>query len=137
MYAQHQIQGHKIMHPRKVDVKRRWPAGILPDHAVFVGDLSPDVTDYLLQETFARHFASVRSSKVSFDAQLVNSPTIMSGYVHQAWLCILKAYMARDELRIETACPIPQLHDMHALQSVHVNACSNAAMHGMCCSMCS
>ena len=39
-------------------------AGGGPDHSVFVGDLAPDVTDYILQENFRQFFASVRSAKV-------------------------------------------------------------------------
>ena len=34
------------------------------DHSVFVGDLAPDVTDYVLQEHFRQYFPSVRSAKV-------------------------------------------------------------------------
>ncbi len=34
------------------------------DFAVFVGDLAPDVTDYVLQENFRKYFNSVRSAKV-------------------------------------------------------------------------
>ncbi|KAL9810861.1 Polyadenylate-binding protein RBP47B' [Arabidopsis thaliana] len=38
-----------------------------PDHSIFVGDLAPDVTDYLLQETFRVHYSSVRGAKVVTD----------------------------------------------------------------------
>ncbi|PPS05431.1 hypothetical protein GOBAR_AA15221 [Gossypium barbadense] len=38
-----------------------------PDHSIFVGDLAPDVTDYLLQETFRAHYPSVRGAKVVTD----------------------------------------------------------------------
>ena len=31
---------------------------------MFVGDLAPDVTDYVLQEHFRQYFPSVRSAKV-------------------------------------------------------------------------
>ncbi|KAL3498344.1 hypothetical protein ACH5RR_041076 [Cinchona calisaya] len=34
--------------------ERRPDAG--PEHSIFVGDLAPDVTDYLLQETFRVHY---------------------------------------------------------------------------------
>ncbi|RID41714.1 hypothetical protein BRARA_J01649 [Brassica rapa] len=37
------------------------------DHSIFVGDLAPDVTDYLLQETFRVHYSSVRGAKVVTD----------------------------------------------------------------------
>ncbi len=33
---------------------------------MFVGDLAPDVTDYVLQEHFRQYFPSVRSAKVGF-----------------------------------------------------------------------
>ncbi|XP_004486966.1 polyadenylate-binding protein RBP47B' [Cicer arietinum] len=45
--------------------ERRPDAG--PDHSIFVGDLAPDVTDYLLQETFRTHYPSVRGAKVVTD----------------------------------------------------------------------
>ncbi|KAJ4844011.1 Polyadenylate-binding protein rbp47b' [Turnera subulata] len=38
-----------------------------PDHSIFVGDLAPDVSDYLLQETFRAHYPSVRGAKVVTD----------------------------------------------------------------------
>ncbi|KAI9079343.1 hypothetical protein K1719_038642 [Acacia pycnantha] len=45
--------------------ERRPDAG--PEHSIFVGDLAPDVTDYLLQETFRTHYPSVRGAKVVTD----------------------------------------------------------------------
>ncbi|KAJ7980775.1 Polyadenylate-binding protein [Quillaja saponaria] len=45
--------------------ERRPDAG--PEHSIFVGDLAPDVTDYLLQETFRAHYPSVRGAKVVND----------------------------------------------------------------------
>ncbi|KAF2317745.1 hypothetical protein GH714_039738 [Hevea brasiliensis] len=38
-----------------------------PEHSTFVGDLAPDVTDYLLQETFQANYPSVRGAKVVTD----------------------------------------------------------------------
>ncbi|KAK1288799.1 Polyadenylate-binding protein RBP47 [Acorus calamus] len=38
------------------------------DHSIFVGDLASDVTDTLLQETFASKYPSVRGAKVVMDA---------------------------------------------------------------------
>jgi RNA recognition motif-containing protein len=38
-----------------------------PEHSIFVGDLAPDVTDYLLQETFRTRYPSVRGAKVVTD----------------------------------------------------------------------
>ncbi|KAJ4766855.1 Polyadenylate-binding protein RBP47B [Rhynchospora pubera] len=40
----------------------------IPDHSIFVGDLAPDVTDFILQETFRVHYPSVRGAKVVIDA---------------------------------------------------------------------
>lgn len=45
--------------------ERRPDAG--PDHSIFVGDLAPDVTDYMLQETFRVQYPSVRGAKVVTD----------------------------------------------------------------------
>ncbi|KAF8410024.1 hypothetical protein HHK36_002544 [Tetracentron sinense] len=45
---------------------RRSDAG--SDNAIFVGDLAPDVTDTLLQETFASRYPSVKGAKVVFDS---------------------------------------------------------------------
>lgn len=39
-----------------------------PDLSIFVGDLAADVTDSLLQETFASKYQSVKAAKVVFDA---------------------------------------------------------------------
>lgn len=41
--------------------------GASEDFSVFVGDLAPDVTDYVLQENFRQFFPSVRSAKVITD----------------------------------------------------------------------
>ncbi|TYI73623.1 hypothetical protein E1A91_D07G141700v1 [Gossypium mustelinum] len=45
--------------------ERRTDPGL--EHSIFVGDLAPDVTDYLLQETFRAHYPSVRGAKVVTD----------------------------------------------------------------------
>ncbi|KAJ7570721.1 hypothetical protein O6H91_01G132900 [Diphasiastrum complanatum] len=37
------------------------------EHSIFVGDLAPDVTDYVLQETFRSRYPSVQSAKVVID----------------------------------------------------------------------
>ncbi|XP_050363053.1 LOW QUALITY PROTEIN: polyadenylate-binding protein RBP47B'-like [Argentina anserina] len=46
--------------------ERRPDAG--PEHSIFVGDLAPDVTDFVLQETFHNTYPSVRGAKVVTDA---------------------------------------------------------------------
>ncbi|KAM7277915.1 hypothetical protein ACFE04_005049 [Oxalis oulophora] len=38
-----------------------------PDYTLFVGDLAADVTDYMLQDTFRQHYASVKGAKVVTD----------------------------------------------------------------------
>ncbi|CDY29263.1 BnaC01g19150D [Brassica napus] len=38
-----------------------------PEHTVFVGDLAPDVTDYMLTETFKAVYSSVKGAKVVAD----------------------------------------------------------------------
>lgn len=45
--------------------ERRPDAG--PEHSIFVGDLAPDVTDYILQETFRVRYPSVKGAKVVMD----------------------------------------------------------------------
>ena len=42
------------------------------DHSIFVGDLAPEVTDYMLQEHFRQYYPSVRSAKVCFAALAVD-----------------------------------------------------------------
>jgi RNA recognition motif-containing protein len=37
------------------------------DYTIFVGDLAPDVTDYMLQEAFKANYPSVRGAKVVTD----------------------------------------------------------------------
>lgn len=40
-------------------------AAVHVDHSIFVGDLAPEVTDYMLQEHFRQYYPSVRSAKVT------------------------------------------------------------------------
>ncbi|KAI7994053.1 Polyadenylate-binding protein RBP47B' [Camellia lanceoleosa] len=39
-----------------------------PEHSISVGELAPDVTDYLLQETFRTQYPSARGAKVVTDS---------------------------------------------------------------------
>ena len=41
--------------------------GAAPEHSVFVGDLSPEVTDYALQEYFRQFYQTVKSARVVTD----------------------------------------------------------------------
>ncbi len=43
-------------------------AAVHVDHSIFVGDLAPEVTDYMLQEHFRQYYPSVRSAKVTSPA---------------------------------------------------------------------
>lgn len=38
-----------------------------PDFTIFVGDLAPDVTDQVLQQTFSPHYPSVKGAKIVTD----------------------------------------------------------------------
>ncbi|KAJ3674029.1 hypothetical protein LUZ60_006021 [Juncus effusus] len=40
---------------------------VVQDHSIFVGDLAPDVTDFILQETFRVNYPLVRGAKVVID----------------------------------------------------------------------
>lgn len=61
---------------------------VIADFSVFVGDLAPDVTDYVLQETFRQYYPSVRSAKVStrggHHQQLHNVGTLSVGKTYAA-----------------------------------------------------
>lgn len=48
-------------------IGERRPDAAGVEHSIFVGDLAPDVTDYLLQETFRVQYPSVRGAKVVTD----------------------------------------------------------------------
>ncbi|KAL9683799.1 hypothetical protein QQ045_021225 [Rhodiola kirilowii] len=48
-------------------VERRSSSDSGSDLSIFVGDLAPDVTDVILQETFASNYQSVKGAKVVFD----------------------------------------------------------------------
>ncbi|XP_030971258.1 polyadenylate-binding protein RBP45B-like isoform X1 [Quercus lobata] len=50
-----------------------------PDFTIFVGDLAPDVTDYMLQETFRARYPTVKGAKVVIDR--VTSRTKGYGFV--------------------------------------------------------
>lgn len=53
-------------------------AGDGTDFSVFVGDLGPEVTDYVLQENFRRFFPSVRSAKVHCSHQAMQLPLTLN-----------------------------------------------------------
>lgn len=48
-------------------INEKRPEINLSEHSIFVGDLAPEVNDYMLQQAFAEKFPSVRSAKVVTD----------------------------------------------------------------------
>lgn len=82
-----------------------------PDHSIFVGDLAPDVTDYLLQETFRVPYPSVRGAKVVTDPNTGRSKG--SGFVkfadesekNRAMTEMNGAYCSARPMRISAATP--------------------------------
>jgi len=49
--------------------RNRRPEHTGPEYSIFVGDLPPEVNDYMLQQKFASLYCSVRSAKVVTDPQ--------------------------------------------------------------------
>ncbi|KAL9241101.1 hypothetical protein vseg_015250 [Gypsophila vaccaria] len=74
--------------------KRRTDAG--PKHSIFVGDLAPNVSDYLLQETFSAHCPSVRGAKAVTDP----STGCSKGY----WFVKFADEMLRNRAMTEINC---------------------------------
>eukprot|EP00249_Psilotum_nudum_P012243 c23670_g1_i4 orf=1-1020(-) len=82
-----------------------------PDFSIFVGDLSPDVTDYLLTETFRSRYPSVRGAKVVIDPNTGRSKGY--GFVRfgdesersRAMTEMNGAYCSSRPMRISTATP--------------------------------
>ncbi|KAE8687140.1 Polyadenylate-binding protein RBP47B [Hibiscus syriacus] len=82
-----------------------------PEHSIFVGDLAPVVTDYLLQETFRAHYPSVRSAKVVIDPSTGHSKSY--GFVkfademerNRAMTEMNGVYCSTRAMRISAATP--------------------------------
>jgi RNA recognition motif-containing protein len=82
-----------------------------PEYSIFVGDLSPDVTDYLLQETFRSRYPSVRGAKVVTDTTTGRSKGY--GFVkfadenerNRAMTEMNNAYCSTRPMRISAATP--------------------------------
>ncbi|XP_051113839.1 polyadenylate-binding protein RBP47B' isoform X2 [Andrographis paniculata] len=89
--------------------EKRLDAG--PEHSIFVGDLAPDVTDYLLQETFRVNYQSVRGAKVVTDPNTGRSKGY--GFVkfademerNRAMVEMNGAYCSTRPMRINAAIP--------------------------------
>ncbi|KAG7941549.1 hypothetical protein I3843_16G050300 [Carya illinoinensis] len=83
----------------------------VPDISIFVGDLAADVTDSLLQETFASRYPSVKAAKVVFDANTGRSKGY--GFVRfgddnersQALTEMNGAYCSSRPMRVGAATP--------------------------------
>ena len=58
------------------------------DYSLFVGDLTEEVTDYMLQEAFRRFYPSVRSAKVSLKAENATAvpSSILTPCSYALWL---------------------------------------------------
>ncbi|GBG91306.1 hypothetical protein CBR_g52192 [Chara braunii] len=82
-----------------------------PEHSIFVGDLAPDVTDYMLQETFKGRYHSVKGAKVVTDVQTGRSKGY--GFVRfldeaerdRAMLEMQGVYCSSRPMRISAATP--------------------------------
>ncbi|GBG78081.1 hypothetical protein CBR_g26019 [Chara braunii] len=82
-----------------------------PEHSIFVGDLAPDVTDYMLQETFRGRYHSVKGAKVVTDVQTGRSKGY--GFVRfldeaerdRAMLEMQGVYCSSRPMRISAATP--------------------------------
>ncbi|KAL8055491.1 hypothetical protein ABFX02_04G059000 [Erythranthe guttata] len=81
------------------------------EHSIFVGDLAPDVTDYLLQETFRTSYSSVRGAKVVTDTNTGRSKGY--GFVkfidemerNRAMVEMNGVYCSTRPMRISAAAP--------------------------------
>ncbi|MFS8017626.1 putative RNA recognition motif domain, nucleotide-binding alpha-beta plait domain superfamily [Helianthus anomalus] len=95
--------------------ERRPDAG--PKHSIFVGDLAPDVTDHLLQETFRTQYPSVRGTKVVIDANTGRSKGY--GFVKFA-----------DEMERNRA--ITEMNGIYCSTRPNANQCGNSKeAHGL------
>ncbi|XP_024544425.1 polyadenylate-binding protein RBP45 [Selaginella moellendorffii] len=82
-----------------------------PDFSIFVGDLAPDVTDYMLQETFQSRYSSVKGAKVVMDTTTARSKGY--GFVRfgdeaekmRAMTEMAGVYCSTRPMRISTATP--------------------------------
>uniref|UniRef100_M4F8X6 RRM domain-containing protein n=1 Tax=Brassica campestris TaxID=3711 RepID=M4F8X6_BRACM len=99
-----------------------------PELSVFVGDLSPDVTDAMLQELFAERYPSVRSAKVVIDSNTGRSKGY--GFVRfgdegersRALTEMNGALCSNREMRVGIATPKRAVanHQQHSSQAVIV-----------------
>lgn len=77
-------------------------AAVHVDHSIFVGDLAPEVTDYMLQEHFRQYYPSVRSAKVSCS---------LSGSTQES-AALGAAIASSAQQSKHTACSAPGAHNL-------------------------
>ncbi|KAJ4869928.1 Polyadenylate-binding protein RBP47B [Raphanus sativus] len=97
-----------------------------PELSIFVGDLSPDVTDAMLQELFAERYPSVKSAKVVIDSNTGRSKGY--GFVRfgdesersSALTEMNGALCSNREMRVGVATPKRAVanHQQHSSQAV-------------------
>ncbi|GAV59772.1 RRM_1 domain-containing protein [Cephalotus follicularis] len=103
--------------------ERRPDAG--PEHSIFVGDLAPDVTDYLLQETFRVQYPSVRGAKVVTDPNTGRSRGY--GFVkfadeserNRALTEMNGVYCSSRQMRISMATPKKTVQQQYTTKSIY------------------
>ncbi|KAG5405947.1 hypothetical protein IGI04_012066 [Brassica rapa subsp. trilocularis] len=97
-----------------------------PELSIFVGDLSPDVTDTLLQELFVERYPSVKSAKVVIDSNTGRSKGY--GFVRfgdesersRALTEMNGAYCSNRQMRVGVATPKRAVANHHPSQAVIV-----------------
>ncbi|KAF3510930.1 hypothetical protein F2Q69_00003786 [Brassica cretica] len=95
-----------------------------PELSIFVGDLSPDVTDTLLQELFVERYPSVKSAKVVIDSNTGRSKGY--GFVRfgdesersRALTEMNGAYCSNRQMRVGVATPKRAVANHHPSQDV-------------------
>ncbi|CAH8261022.1 unnamed protein product [Arabidopsis lyrata] len=112
-----------------------------PDLSIFVGDLSPDVTDALLHETFFDRYPSVKSAKVVIDSNTGRSKGY--GFVRfgdenersRALTEMNGAYCSNRQMRVGVATPKraianQQQHSSQALILAGGHGANGSMAHG-------
>ena len=69
----------------------------IADHSIFVGDLAPDVTDYVLQDHFRNYYPSVRSAKVR---KLTTQICVEGGACSEVLGSLARVQMARVQTSV-------------------------------------
>ena len=111
-----------------------------PELSIFVGDLSPDVTDTLLQELFVERYPSVKSAKVVIDSNTGRSKGY--GFVRfgdesersRALTEMNGAYCSNRQMRVGVATPKRAVANHHPSQG-DILGCS--LLFGFCFHACS